>query len=968
MAESRCCQWWCLISAVIAFAIFLSYWQDAAESIHAQVGSNRFPLHLRQPTVPHQASLLQAAPPRKSGSELALAPRPVPQPVPKSGRHVRPESISASPQALAEVKGPQSWGLHLGSAAAEEEATEARCAYAAPWAEACNSSVVWHEVHPDGLRDLHRPELAEELRNVVVQGGRLVFHGLPQAQVARLRMNPPPDYKWFTFGSPETSPVKTGMTFEKQPLNLATDCDDRISGTSLLLPPHIPSHVHHLHNDLILKVAFILHRFQLPPKSTRLYLLRGGQSHTEYPHRNLMFHLLDGVLRDVVWPFEDVSRRSRLCHERILWTPTWSWRSRWEPYYFLAGRWGNQNWRGVVNNWVGLVRTEFGVEGASDASHAARRCRELTSGARPRLFFLSRRMGGNPRRIENENVLTDVLSKTFEVTLLGTKASDFANPHGLAAREPLTRLLSQLASADVFMGLFGNGLQNALYLRTGAILVELHGCEDGWYPQRLFVNLASHRGLSYYVAELLRFRAGGQQGIFVLPRDYMDTLAADVLDRLKQECTHQDEPPATGLWYTEPGWDSDEPRCSPADQLFWADGALRDSRLSAFKHSRCYLVRTGRSWGITDYVRARESSGVEARQLYSDIAGLSAGALSQLPEGPKEVCAFAQARRWTTLLHGADPVLLQRFSPVGGTAEALVQVLEAFHFGRTLASLQSLRHYAVVQGEGGSELLKSLPSIYLPSDYKGPGVGRGQGAGVLCGCPAPLAASVLGSAGDGCSRTERAAAAAALLGAEPPFREAALDALERSLNVSAMGPFLRPLGPPADLAVHFACPSVGGGLVPLSAYTQALASVPHARGPSVDVVALASPEPPGSDCAELWQKLGAALASSLPAGTRVRMRAEARAEDAFAALALAQRTLCAPGEGSAASLCFWAAFASFDGWLLAPKGSSGGATQPVPDVTLQLPGHMRWLHAPILPAAAAQGRAPLELVQWVTSK
>ena len=77
-----------------------------------------------------------------------------------------------------------------------------------------------------------------------------------------------------------------------------------VVGASLLLPQHHVDNTHHLHKDLIMKVAFLLVHFQLQPADTRLYLLEGNKG--RFAHHALFTHTLDAVLQKVIYPFEKI--------------------------------------------------------------------------------------------------------------------------------------------------------------------------------------------------------------------------------------------------------------------------------------------------------------------------------------------------------------------------------------------------------------------------------------------------------------------------------------------------------------------------------------------------------------------------------------------------------------------------------------------------------------------------------------
>eukprot|EP00971_Amphidinium_carterae_P227162 4505937-Amphidinium_carterae.1 len=110
-----------------------------------------------------------------------------------------------------------------------------------------------------------------EFHNTALADGHVVFFNLPSADANRLKTQPFQDYMVID------GPVKIPFTLSSSPSDFQTHCQSYVAGTSLLLPPHILYHVHHLHNDLIMKVAYLLYHFKLEPKKTTLYLLNGGR-------------------------------------------------------------------------------------------------------------------------------------------------------------------------------------------------------------------------------------------------------------------------------------------------------------------------------------------------------------------------------------------------------------------------------------------------------------------------------------------------------------------------------------------------------------------------------------------------------------------------------------------------------------------------------------------------------------------
>eukprot|EP00929_Paragymnodinium_shiwhaense_P040666 TRINITY_DN21200_c0_g1_i2.p1 TRINITY_DN21200_c0_g1~~TRINITY_DN21200_c0_g1_i2.p1 ORF type:complete len:1313 (+),score=239.76 TRINITY_DN21200_c0_g1_i2:150-4088(+) len=897
----------------------------------------------------------------------------------------------------------------------------------------CESSAKWHELHPEGLASITRPSLILDIENFVLTD-EITLWGLKSAADARLQ-RVASELSPYTIWMPserdeKKQQEKFRLRFRHNAeagelLDLSLGCDSRTAATVLLLPPHHVDNAHHLHKDLIMKVAFLLKHFRLKAKDTQLYLFNGDSK--LWKRHIVMMHMLDAVFQKVVYPFEMLTTAgTNRCHRRMLYTPAFSWPTPdWAGYEATYGRWGQQNWRGVAAHWVSLVAQSLNLTHYYTAANAAKRCEMLLESAVPKLVWLARGKGAHNRRILNLGTVLEEMQKSFLVTTLGKKASDFEDKHWPLAKQTLTALLRQLADADILAGYFGAGIANMLYLRPGALAVVIQG-PGYWFSQRIFLNLAAHRGLSFYIADVTRHHHE-RDGInnVELPIDFIEGLREDMLERLKSECAvklpvsalvlEQPEEAAAALLEPvfESGWDSEDGRCQPGDSLQWDRGALGSARLSRFRLSRCYLVRTSDGvWGTSDFHTWDSGLGKKAAQLQQATAALPR---ASLPGTPEAICQWTRQRSWKTFSTSLYPVLPQRFpdrdiSAVVAFAEpnstsawsAFVEAFSVWYFARSLAMEQRLAHHLVwepgserfLSEDSPLELIGSLPSFYaIGAEDDGTSLLRvRQRQSVLCDCHfahSPLECKGLASADEAFAAAFFNFADGSLksCGEGCPAWEARLRpvlraALERALqlqgpvfNSAAAGP------PPPGLTTLFVCPYGSDedvDILPASAYRRAGLGLQLE-----DLVIVVAPLPIDSEAEERCRALLRGLPSSLQAAANAwlrdagmerrlpepQLRKGLSATMAFASLVLGRSLLCPP-ESARKAMCFWAALGGGASILTSGRRLFEGHRPALPpqaawidDVRPVRKSHTQ-LNSP-LPADQAARMSPQELLQWI---
>lgn len=852
----------------------------------------------------------------------------------------------------------------------------------------CKSSAKWHELHPEGLLGLRRPALVLDLEAVLIHE-KVIARGLSYAQQRRLdsaHLELAPYVYWQADKSEFDSPrFSLGFRTEAGALDLSHECDSTVEGTAILLPPHHPDNVHHLHKDLLFKVAYLLTHFRLQPASTRLYLLRGDER--RFFKHTVMMHALDAILRDVVYPFERIlEKRERVCHRRFLYTPSWSWPTRlWSGYDTTVGRWGYQNWRGVASNWARWLADGLGLADLYSLEGAKRRCREILAGTPPSVLWTSRQTAANPRRIVNLQELLSELRQSFAVSTIGD-ADDFADNAWPAARPTLISIIRRVVDADVLGGYFGAGMVNMLYVRPGAVILVLQG--PGWFfSQQIFKNLAALRRVSFYVSDVHMYQESQEEQWCVrLPVEYGKLLRADLLDRVKRECgegvtdiwplldepedTKTAAPPSWALW--EYGRDFEEPRCAPGETLQWDGGALGNASLSPFELARCYLVRNKACrWGQEDFHTWDRGAAKVAAYVELETQRRWAAKVEKPPSSQAELCRWAAARgsdsREPASFTGA--VLVQGLAAAPGSVSnastgwrELAVAMALWYFGRSLALELRLSHHVLAEG-GVPVLVRAFPPLCM-SGFSQP-EGARKTVLALCACTSQGRASVPLL---DCPVQPNSPFAAALfaypdLEAAFNYRTHLLSGLERALDLRGPSFRIEEAGPPPrGLAALFHCPREydAGAILSASAYADAGLGT---KLDSLDIV-VAPFESGSPTLAELerCQQLVTGVVEVLTelGGKRVKVRVGLSATRAAAVLALARTTLC-PAEDPVKALCFWAAlggeraFLPSSPWLFE-------ATRP------SLPRHMHWLDATsvrLLPSAEAARMRAQEIVQWV---
>ena len=142
------------------------------------------------------------------------------------------------------------------------------------------------------------------------------------------------------------------------------------------------------------------------------------------------------------------------------------------------------------------------------------------------------------RSVANFDAVLPELRKNLDVSVLG--------PGFSRAPEAVKDLLGLLRRADALAGLHGAGLAHVLYLRPGALLLEL---KTGYgLHKAMFAEMARQRGVAYYAVDVRRHT--GPRGV-ILPRSVAAKLSeglreavalhrAEAKNKTKEPCVPED--------------------------------------------------------------------------------------------------------------------------------------------------------------------------------------------------------------------------------------------------------------------------------------------------------------------------------------------------------------------------------------------------------------------------------------------
>ncbi|KAL7165870.1 hypothetical protein ACSBR2_036690 [Camellia fascicularis] len=125
----------------------------------------------------------------------------------------------------------------------------------------------------------------------------------------------------------------------------------------------------------------------------------------------------------------------------------------------------------------------------SHAGHASHVLPTFSSGPRPKLAFLSRQ---DTRRLQNaEEVLQAAEEVGFEVAVFE-----------VTARTSMRQLFKLIDRSHAMVGVHGAGLTHELFMRPGAVLVQIVPINTGWLADMCYGKLAVRLGLEYIVYEV----------------------------------------------------------------------------------------------------------------------------------------------------------------------------------------------------------------------------------------------------------------------------------------------------------------------------------------------------------------------------------------------------------------------------------------------------------------------------------
>eukprot|EP00928_Gymnodinium_smaydae_P038153 TRINITY_DN26364_c1_g2_i1.p1 TRINITY_DN26364_c1_g2~~TRINITY_DN26364_c1_g2_i1.p1 ORF type:complete len:830 (-),score=49.19 TRINITY_DN26364_c1_g2_i1:146-2635(-) len=408
----------------------------------------------------------------------------------------------------------------------------------------------WHDA---SINPIHLPSRFLLLNNTKIHNSQVIVSEI----TAEL------EHAWKHAGHyrvwpPDTLPVRAFSLVAESP-DQGLACQRSFRGPAFLLPPHIRDNAHHVHNDLMLKVAWLMHVNKIVPSTATLLLFNNNDRSVPVS----LYALLKFLLREVVDPADALLRSAKVttCFEQLFWTPRLSYKSAPAPgvVYSQGSRAISWQWRSTVSRWV-----EWSWSGMGIAELAHAQGSQATS-ARGRWNVLFLRRGGGARHIANfdETVRSTLLSfANFSLDIMDKYRSD---------RDGVKSELSRVRQADVLIGLHGAGLAHILYMRAGSSAVELKS--DYAYTFHGFAMFATFRDVHYYAADLRKFHSS--EGVKVT-QSYVRQLGTDLGHRLTLQGTAL--PPGAG---------------SPCDGLpvpLWnsfMQGLRKDGTLSAALQDAC---------------------------------------------------------------------------------------------------------------------------------------------------------------------------------------------------------------------------------------------------------------------------------------------------------------------------------------------------------------------------------------------
>jgi len=764
------------------------------------------------------------------------------------------------------------------------------------------SSVEWHhdpDWHNPHLNPMHQPSRVVLLRNVIVQGLRVLLFGVPAALHEPLRRLP----KYKVFPPDPPNPIKFSFEFvDARPA--VEKCRRSFPGPVFLLPPHHPANAFHVHNDLMLKVAWLLmsNGGSPRPKETTLLLLRGNDREVLNPAN--LFDLLTLVLKEVVHPAEDTLLNGA-CFSQLVWSPLLCWPMHAEPLYKTILR--GWHWPRAINYWADLAISTLGVAQQFTPEEATSR----------QLHLLWVKRSSNRHVANLDQVVVPTLQRRFHVELLGAKGW----PRG---RDGVAHTLRAMQQADVFAGIHGAGLAHGLYVRPGTLMLELR--VNVLFDMSLFLNVAMLRKMPYYTADVRRFASSTPSSITVsLPEAFVEKLGNDLH---ANSLRHRAEVQSAHVYGAEPGWQFNGPECTYGDMFLYRE-LPRDGTLSSYAHSRCYLHRyIGRSeakpgpgeWSVGDQNANPQPQPIAAGLWREALKAVGPGGewLSAGPE-PGDICKNGRAdfQRNTAFDQISPGVILERVHWKANSGwDWMGNAIPFYFLVRAIAVMAQVPHVRILNYEAARHpdfLIAMLRRVYIPPMPSPPDAAYRElqkATQKVCKC------------------TSHTCADASVWEAFQGFwREELRSGLLEYTDIHSEGvhpAILNATVHSADLAVHLRCGDIlkyrhhsEYGYLPLSAYRTALAG--RTEGALLRIRIVTSPlSGPGARekdlrFAEMCRGLADGLRELLEDAFRPADVIVDRVADlatSWARLVFAKRTLCNPS-----TYCLWPTMAANNGFL-----------------------------------------------------
>lgn len=735
----------------------------------------------------------------------------------------------------------------------------------------------WYSNEANPLGQLSRFVLLEK---VVVTG--FVVQLVGTSYGVRAQLGKLPKYKVY---SPDL-PAPQDIAFEHVATYDEERCQTTYLGPVVMLPPRLPSNLFHLHNDLIMKVSWLMRLGGFAAKDTTLLLFRGNS--TEIQRHAQLYDLLGLVLKAVVHPLEEVFRNGSTCFRKLLWSPSMSWTTAHMPGHSKAFQ---RNWVAAAQHWVASMYSTFEVQIADNSNSEN--------------VFLW---------VNHHSELLPAVERSthFKVEPL--------EDHPLE-RSSVAHKLEQLHKAEVLAGLHGAGLANALYMRSGATLLEVKTSHA--FHLNIFTNICWLAQMWYHAIDVRWFDDGG--GGVTLPTGFMDRVLADL--RAKIDSRDPKQSIAT---------------CHGGPQTAW----------KRFLHK---LPLDGTlSRAVQDYCDP-DASIVAAASNSSNVVGMQLSTFC-------ETYSRHGANGLLTRDESGTPVIVQKVYRVG--RDSTGNALPIGFLSYAVASLAGIRLLKLIAGSSNEltplELMQM--SMYTPSTFAPPaGVTAklSQAAGRVCRCTKiPLHTCREGDVWQAFQAHWRIA-----------FREALLDYIVP--DSSAPRPIDQVATSVVDFAVHVRCGDIlkyrqsEYGFLGMSAYRRVL----EGRPPGVplrirvfmapthgDVVKtrLAKDAPFATMCGDIGSGLRRLLSSQFsPAEVTIDNTSETLT--VWAHMVFAKRTLCSPS-----TYCMWPTMAANRGFLTDTNLFFSRSHPPLEGVT-----HLVGVKYLDMPTVGLRRFGAKEILKWI---